>query len=729
MDKLTSGFGQEHTNRYGRKLATIDLAGIRSLVDNPQQVDKSQAQWLIPSTLPSRNFKEQEADGQFWLLWGDIDEDPPTLGSLQSTLYFEILDGNDHEIYTSRSAREDCQKAHILIPLAQPLRGADWLLCQKILNDKLEELGIKPDRKSEGCAQLCYLPNRGEFYDSRSSRDGVLFDPMDEWSTEIAEKQAQKAKAIADADRRKSEAMAKREARVHQGDDSPIEAFNAAFDVGNILSQAGYDQDGLSDRYRHPNSESGSFSASVLDGRVHSLSSADPLYTGGKGGGAHDAFSAFLVLFHHGDINRAIKDAGDNWLTINGEPWNRVKQREYQLERSKVETSDFIKNLVEDTKPNPLTALVSLEPINKEELRKARLTPRCVLPELLYADVRTRISAGGTGKTTVALFEAVTLALGKELWGRTPKHPCRTVIVTREDSREILVARMREIMDAMFLDDAEVAQVLANLLIVDVSGVSFRLSSVAEDVVIPNAQNLNWLVANLKAWKPDWIIFDPLVSFGVGESRVNDAEQGLIEAFRVLRNHLDCCIEGIHHSGKANAREKNTDQYAGRGGSALSDGCRMVVVMQPLEADEWLKATGMRLSDGESGIVMALPKLSFAGKQGPIYIRRDGYRFSRVMPMRRSPEQEEAAIENQVCQFITYEYSQDRRYSNKDLEGSARRLKLTREQIRSAITALKVSGKVVYHEVKGKSGSHYEPVTLAEGSGDTQQDDVCNLDC
>lgn len=44
-----------------------------------------------------------------------------------------------------------------------------------------------------------------------------------------------------------------------------------------------------------------------------------------------------------------------------------------------------------------------------------RTTPRVTLDSLLYADVRTRISAGGTGKTTVALFEAVTLALGREL--------------------------------------------------------------------------------------------------------------------------------------------------------------------------------------------------------------------------------------------------------------------------------------------------------------------------
>lgn len=736
---MVSGFGQYHTDEpgkeYRRPYVPIDLDGIRQLVDTPQKVLKENARWVIPSTLQRRDFGLQERQGEFWMLWQDLDykpgEDPFTplpLDQVAKVLDGKILNGCQFEAYTSSSAAVGRQKARILVPLDQPLSGSDWLVCQEIFLEKLYEHEITGDVAAKRAAQLCYLPNRGEFYRSFSNRDGAVFDPLKAWADEMAAKRQEIVNQDAEVERRK-QAAAERKAGLYASGTTNanlIATFNAAFAVEDILIQGGYDQRG--DTFRHPNSESGSFSASVLDGRVHSLSSSDPLYTNGGGVGAHDAFSAFTVLFHQGDQKRAMKDAGDNWLTINGESWNKVRQREHQLERAKVQTTDFISDLVEDTKSHPLTALVCLEPINQEELRKARLTPRCVLPELLYADVRTRISAGGTGKTTVALYEAVTLALGNELWGRTPKHPCRTVIVTREDSREILVARMREIMDAMHLDEREVAQVLDNLLIVDVSGVSFRLSSVAEDVVIPNAQNLNWLVANLKEWKPDWIIFDPLVSFGVGESRVNDAEQGLIEAFRVLRNHLDCCVEGIHHSGKANARDKSTDQYAGRGGSALSDGCRMVVVMQPLEPDEWLRATGMRLDDGESGIVMALPKLSFAAKQEPIYIRRDGYRFSRVTPMHRSPEQEDAAIENQVCQFITYEYSQGRKYANQDLEGSCKKMNLSRSQIRSAITALKVSGRVIYHEVKGKSGSHYEPVTLADLCGDTLGREVCNVD-
>ena len=124
------------------------------------------------------------------------------------------------------------------------------------------------------------------------------------------------------------------------------------------------------------------------------------------------------------------------------------------------------------------------------------------------------------------------------------------------------------------------------------------------------------------------MVIDPAISFGIGEARVNDAEQGPIDAARRIRNALNCCVRYVHHSGKANAREKAADQYAGRGGSAMADGARMVAVLQPLSPDEWLKARASPLMDGESGMVLALPKLSYCPPQPDTLIRRKGYLFS-----------------------------------------------------------------------------------------------------
>ncbi len=369
--------------------------------------------------------------------------------------------------------------------------------------------------------------------------------------------------------------------------------------------------------------------------------------------------------------------------------------------------------------PDAIYPSANFAPISPDEMTRARLTPRVIVPDLLYADVRIRNAAGGTGKTTMALFEAATVAMGRQLWGRDTGDTRRTVIITREDSREILAARLREVMRGMGLSDGDIAHVLNMVRIIDVSGERFRLSTVIDDVVEPHQANIDWLTAQLESLKPDWLIFDPLVSFGVGEGRVNDAEQGLIEAFRIFRNRLDCCVEGIHHTGKANARDKTLDQYSGRGGSALADGARMVVVMQPLEAGEWDKATGSSLMEGESGMVMALPKLSYAKKQDEVYIARNGYRFEMVRANRRTPEQAVKDAAERVHGFLEHEYRQGRRYCNRDIENMTEKIGMPRQKIREALIELKSAGRAIYHEVKGKPGSHWQPVTLAEGDGVT----------
>lgn len=355
--------------------------------------------------------------------------------------------------------------------------------------------------------------------------------------------------------------------------------------------------------------------------------------------------------------------------------------------------------------------------ITHAELANARSTPRVLVENFLYADVRFRIAAGGVGKTTLLLYEASRLAVGKHVWGKKSEYPIRTCIVTREDSREILVARLREVMRDF--SEREIDQALQNIRIIDVSNEAFRLSKIVRDVVEPHLENVDDLCNAIKPFKPDWVVFDPVVSFGVGEARVNDAEQGIVEAFRVIRNCLDCCVEGIHHSGKANARGKALDQYAGRGGSAMADGSRMMAVIQPLEAKEWLEQTGTRLATGESGLVMALPKLSYSAPQKPIFIRRYKFHFSREAASQATPDQIAQSNAALVRDFISAEWLLGRKYSKADIEAHSTKLDLTRNQLRQAIAELTVSGQMIYHEIKGKSGSHFEPVTVANSNGDT----------
>ena len=322
---MVSGIGQFHTNEVDplkptKKLKpylTIDWLGIQALVDNPQKAPKDQAQWLIPSSYPSRNFAKQELLGEYHLMWADLDNNTLPIKALADIIADSFQ--TDFEIYTSRSATKELVKCRILIPLLEPLCSADWILSQKIFNDKLRGLSIEPDPAAERSAQLCYLPNRGEYYANESWREGVFFNPPDVWAEEIQSEHEKLKK-----DRLELEKLsAQRLANVRTGK-GLIEAFNDTYTPLDILINAGYSQRG--NTFCHPKSESGNYSANVRmadDGvlRVHTLSTSDKLWVEGSKSG-HDAFSCFTVLVHNGDINKALKDAGDV-------PFNKLSQIEY----------------------------------------------------------------------------------------------------------------------------------------------------------------------------------------------------------------------------------------------------------------------------------------------------------------------------------------------------------------------------------------------------------------
>ena len=304
--ELCSGFGQYHSESTS-PLVPIKWAEIQHMVDAPPTIDKSESRWWIPSSAMTRKkANAKEADGDYWALWADIDHFPPTLEQLAAVANM-ITRGGCFETYTSKSATLHNQKARILIPLAKPLRWNDWQLCQEVLNDKLQEANVTPDRANEGIVQLCFLPNCGEYFQSISVRSSHRANALSLFNGAVQKKIRAKNEAQQLDRQRFIELEAKRLKMLQSGSQSLIQAFNTAFTVEEILVRGGYEQRGNS--FRHPNSQSGSFSAGIKDERVFSLSSSDPLHTG-SGGGSHDAFSVYCVLFHNDDTQSALTEFG-----------------------------------------------------------------------------------------------------------------------------------------------------------------------------------------------------------------------------------------------------------------------------------------------------------------------------------------------------------------------------------------------------------------------------------
>ncbi len=325
--EFCSGFGKHHTTNPAspnpKPYVTVNYRDIARLAKHPPDIPKPTAQWVIPSTLLSRVKTEQMADGEFHFLTLDLDENAPPLAEINQAIQTAM--GDIYSLYyTSKSATPGNPKCHLLIPVSPTLSGYRWKLCQTILNDTFEALGIEPDRKTEEFNQIIYLPNRGEYYDFQITR-GKVFNPLKTWySTLIAKHEHLEAKKQA-----KEKPKSSTNPRPATNNNSLIDTFNGIYPPDEFLVMAGYAQKGQT--FRHPNSQTGNYSASIKDGKVHALSSSDSLYL--PDGGAHSAFGVFTVLFHDGDVSQALIDAGDNYLAVGGVSFNKHQRMEWLKKR------------------------------------------------------------------------------------------------------------------------------------------------------------------------------------------------------------------------------------------------------------------------------------------------------------------------------------------------------------------------------------------------------------
>jgi RecA-family ATPase len=321
----------------------------------------------------------------------------------------------------------------------------------------------------------------------------------------------------------------------------------------------------------------------------------------------------------------------------------------------------------------------------------------------------------------VSLWEAIHIVLGRALYGLRVHKPGPVVIITAEDSREMLVARLRRMCEAIELLPAALATVLHDVRISDVCGSGFKLTSVVNDIVIA-APMVDVVIAGCRALRPVLVTLDPAISFGIGESRVNDAEQGLVAAARRIRSELNCCVRFVHHTGKVNAREETVDQYTGRGGSAMPDGCRMVAVLQPMKADKWLLATGASLMKDEIGMVLARPKVSYAPPPHPdILICRKGYEFTHRLRDEPDPAGKLRATCDQVLRVLVTDLDKGTYHSKNSLE--ALNL-MPRAELRAVIATLEARGRIEHADRphKGPRGAwkYLRPVASPNPAGEAK---------
>ena len=192
-----TGFGKSETHahplregvlnpsaRAGQPYDTIDPAGIVRLLKNPPSVPKDNAQWFIPSSyydFDARSHAAQREHGTFWWLILDVDDNDLALGEIEAALT-SVVPGCRQLIYATRSSMPDGRRWRALVPLDEPVAGADYHDTADAFFDLLEEAtagALIPCRGLDRAAQLVYLPNRGEHYEHAIRKAGGSLDLTD----------------------------------------------------------------------------------------------------------------------------------------------------------------------------------------------------------------------------------------------------------------------------------------------------------------------------------------------------------------------------------------------------------------------------------------------------------------------------------------------------------------------------------------------------------------------
>lgn len=334
MDRigLCSGHGQFHSvdnKKFPQAYITISISEIKTLIKSPPSMEKEKAQWVIFSTLRSRVFQEQNKKGLFYALWADIDDTQGKTFTEIVSQTQEAIPEADFLAYTSRSATKENQKLRLIFELSDPVSGHQFGIFQKILNDKLEAASIIPDRATERHGQLCYLPNRGEFYKSHILEGFTCKLSIPEWDKEILQEQQRLETEEKSRKELREQARLKAAERMAAGCKSPIDAYNADYPLPVMLATYGYSKRG--NRWLSPNSESGNPGVTITsDGQkwLSSHGSDSKIGRATDSGTMGDVFDLFVYYEHNGDRNAAIKAAGQ-MFTLGGLTLTKYNQKEY----------------------------------------------------------------------------------------------------------------------------------------------------------------------------------------------------------------------------------------------------------------------------------------------------------------------------------------------------------------------------------------------------------------
>lgn len=215
---------------------------------------------------------------------------------------------------------------------------------------------------------------------------------------------------------------------------------------------------------------------------------------------------------------------------------------------------------------------------------EAEIPPRMWLygKHLLRRFVSVDVAAGGTGKSSVKIGEALAMASNRNLYGiEIHEGPLNVWLYNLEDPAEESERRIHATAKWFKIAPEDVD----GRLYVD-SGRDQRCVIATETeygarIAQPVYEQIK---AQLIGRKIDVLIIDPFVSSHEVSENDNRAIDAVVKAWGRLADECNCSINLVHHVRKGNGQETNAD--SARGAKSLVDAARSVQVFNRMSVDE-----------------------------------------------------------------------------------------------------------------------------------------------
>lgn len=308
------------------------------------------------------------------------------------------------------------------------------------------------------------------------------------------------------------------------------------------------------------------------------------------------------------------------------------------------------------------TAFTKEDLLNAKHLRKPQL-----FENWSTEDITITTADGGTGKTTLKLFEAVNLALGSRFLGFNCLAPGKTLFITGEDTAQKLGAMIGVIIKQMGLFEdfpgfPEKVQTILDSVIVKKDSDLCLIVKDRQGFINPNGEAFRRIMEAVEDIRPKLIVLDPISSFWGSESALNDMAKGVTKFCSMLVEQSGACVEMLNHMGKSSSANKDMTQFAGRGGSGLPSNARVSRVLRSVFEDEYEELTGENLSEKQSAMMCVVNKFSDGSPiyNKPFLIIRDGFIFTRKNLSEQKLKEQEKNLQDTERVFAFVKESRDK---------------------------------------------------------------------